>query len=121
MKKPVVLAAVALAFAASAVADGPEPAKKVEKWEYAKLHFRAGKTQGYAKWVTSRTSTEAKDWEGLAAKLKAPAAVKDATEETHQLRVLDALGAQGWELVLERLNSAYLTEVSTFKRRTPAK
>jgi hypothetical protein len=111
-----VLLALLVSFAA-AEEEKPEPARKGERWEYGELHFRRSKKTGYAKAVTSRSTVEAPDWEGLAAKLKAPAAAKDADDTAQRLRVMDAVGDQGWELVGNRSNEESLFEFRSFKRR----
>jgi hypothetical protein len=63
------------------------------------------------RWVTGEGETEADGWEGLATKMKAPAAAKGATPVAHKLKLLNHLGAQGWELV------SSTTTVMTFKRK----
>ena len=50
-------------------------------------------------WVTADAETETSSWEELAKKLKAPAAKKGAPKSADRLRVLNRLGADGWELV----------------------
>jgi len=70
------------------------------------------------RWVTADEEVEVTTWDALAAKVKAPAAKKNATETTHRLRVLNALGADGWELVShQRGEVRSMPEVWTFKRR----
>jgi hypothetical protein len=131
--------AVALASSAAFGADekkaSAEPGAKVgQKWEYAELHFTAAATRiirpalggpggvnpggrvvrmpaTKVSWVTGEGETEADGWEGLATKMKAPAAAKGATPVAHKLKLLNHLGAQGWELV------ASTPTVMTFKRK----
>jgi hypothetical protein len=52
-----------------------------------------------ARWVTGEGETEGEGWEGLAAKLKAPAAAKDAKPALHKVKLMNHLGREGWELV----------------------
>src|SRR5262249_5398843 len=51
------------------------------------------------RWITTEDEVEGNSWDDLAAKLKAPAARKEADKVTHKLRVFNQLGAEGWELV----------------------
>jgi hypothetical protein len=95
-------------FAASAEPE-PEPAPRpAARWQYAELRQQQSavviapdgtRTQGKPafSWSTSSAKVSADGWDEMAKKLKAPAA-KDP-EANHRLRVMDALGAQGWELV----------------------
>src|SRR5436305_1556281 len=116
-----ILGATAIVLSmACASAQEPEPARKGDKWEYGELQYRNGAKLKFAKWVPSRGAVEAEDWEGLASKLKAPAAEKGAKGLTHQLRVMDALGKQGWEVAMYR-DGSQITEIWTFKRRIVAK
>jgi len=70
------------------------------------------------RWVTADEEVEVTTWEALAAKLKAAAAKKNATETTHRYRALNALGADGWELVShQRGETRSMADVWTFKRR----
>ena len=108
--------------------DRPEPARKGDRWEYAELHYtparaaRAAKgawgngpngfggpaqpapaavavTKASVRWITNDGETEGEGWDGLAAKLKAPAAGKDAKAVAHKVKLLNHLGREGWELV----------------------
>jgi hypothetical protein len=126
----------------------PVPADKPVRWEYAELHYVDRGTRGPGggprgpgggdggqpgqlaplpqlaiRWITAEEETEAKSWEDLAAKLKAPAAArKDAKEVTHKLRVFNQLGGEGWELVGQQNGEASFlprTSTWTFKRRMP--
>src|SRR5262249_13083563 len=56
-------------------------------------------TRVTARLVTAEEEIEATSWEELATKLKAPAAQQGAKVAVHKSRVLNHLGAQGWELV----------------------
>lgn len=136
------LLAVALALAVLAGVSwadekkpGPEPGPKVgQRWEYAELHFSAATIRAMrlppganplpggrvapgratpVRWVTAEGETEADSWEALATKLKAPAAARGATPLAHKVKLLNHLGAQGWELV-SGSNTAMI-----FKRKSP--
>jgi len=71
------------------------------------------------RWTTGEEEITFKSWEELADKLKAPAK-KDATVTQHKLRVLNQLGAEGWEMV-EHVGTDGTTGLATwtFKRRLP--
>jgi hypothetical protein len=56
-------------------------------------------TKVTVRWITADDETEAEGWDGLATKLKAPAAGKDAKAATHKVKLLNHLGREGWELV----------------------
>jgi hypothetical protein len=51
------------------------------------------------RWTTAQEEVVTKEWEELADKLKAPAAKKQSPLTVHRLRVLNALSAEGWELL----------------------
>lgn|SRR5262245_30060410 len=50
-------------------------------------------------WETAQEELVTKDWEELADKLKAPAPKKESPVTVHKLWVLNALAADGWELL----------------------
>jgi hypothetical protein len=92
---------------------GGAPAPAVRRGATMKVTFS---------WVTTEGEVEADSWESLATKLKLPAPKKKASDPVHRLRVLNWLGAAGWELVghqsgpgLLRLSSPVNT--LTFKRK----
>jgi hypothetical protein len=68
------------------------------------------------RWITADDEIEAKSWEELGTKIKAPAAKKGAKTEVHRMKVLNYLGSQGWELVSNQSETA-LSSVLTFKRK----
>ena len=69
-------------------------------------------------WITADAEVETKGWDELARKLKATPAKKDATDTVRKLRVLNRLGADGWEVVSHRPNESFSgTEVWLFKRK----
>lgn len=138
------LAVVAgIGFVASQSPAVPLPADKPVKWEYAELIMRStsGRAKGFApadgaqpeqpgqpttpamRWVTSDEEITAKNWEELAEKLKAPAPKKEATAASHKLRVLNQLGADGWEMVGQPPTSTGFSTTTAgswmFKRRAP--
>jgi hypothetical protein len=50
-------------------------------------------------WTTAQEEVVTKEWEELADKLKAPAPKKESPATVHRFRVLNALSAEGWELL----------------------
>jgi hypothetical protein len=68
-------------------------------------------TKATVRWITADGETEGEGWDGLAAKLKAPAAGKDAKPAAHKVKLLNHLGRDGWELVSSD------GSVWTFKRK----
>src|SRR5262245_18516256 len=111
-------------------APAPVPATTTEKWEYAEL--RVGRTtlrapvagqpaqaaQPMIHWVTSDEDMEVHGWEDLATKLKAPEAKMNVSSNTHRMRALNQLGAEGWELLARQpADGVRGSEVLTFKRK----
>jgi sugar phosphate isomerase/epimerase len=115
----------------------PALGDKPVKYEYAELQARmtvarvailpggvapaapaAQPAQGI-RWTTGEDEITFKSWEELAEKLKAPAK-KDATITQHKMRVLNQLGAEGWEMV-SHTGTDGTTGLATwtFKRRLP--
>jgi hypothetical protein len=137
------VATVALGWLILPGSAAPALADKPVRWEYSELHYAPKFIEGggsgiignpaqpgrvipeTVRWITAEEEIEGKSWDELAAKLKAPAAHKDAKETTHKLRVFNQLGTDGWELVgPEKQQSGKLsfrTSVSiwAFKRRVP--
>jgi hypothetical protein len=115
-------------WAAPALGDKPV------KWEYAELKTkrtavppppggavppgtdRVFKTT--LQWSTEPEEIEGKDWKDLADKLKAPALKKEGSTDQEKLRLLNRLGADGWELV-EHQRATTGVENWLFKRRLP--
>ena len=119
----------------------PALADKPPKWEYAELHQRstargfgaakgeneqpqppaAGRTaEPTLRWVTGESEIEAKGWDELATRLKAPVAKKEGTPIGRRVQVLNHLGSDGWELVSTTGGTtATAAAVWTFKRRVP--
>jgi hypothetical protein len=134
---PVAAAVVALASLSGSGAAAPALPDKPVKWEYAELISRstAGrKTVAPAaedappqpalpavRFVTAEEEIPAANWEELAEKLKAAPAKKGSTVNAHRLRVLNHLGAEGWELVSGTGSGPGFGVNSTllFKRRVP--
>jgi hypothetical protein len=137
MRKLIALSAlvaiVTLCWPTSRTSAVPVPTDKPVRWEYAELHSRnnfqgafgqpgklAPVPQTAVRWITVEEEIEATSWEDLAAKLKARGARKDADIQTHKLRVLNQLGADGWELVGQSsAATSSATGIWTFKRRVP--
>jgi hypothetical protein len=120
----------------------PALADKPVRWEYAELHYAPESIEGggsdirgnpqparvipeTVRWIKAEEEIEGKSWDELAAKLKAPAAHKDAKETTHKLRVFNQLGTDGWQLVgPEKQRSGKMSfgasaSIWAFKRRVP--
>ena len=70
------------------------------------------------RWTTGEEEIEAKEWEELGDKLKAPSPKKESPSGVHKLRVLNKLSADGWE-ILDRPAGDPATGVWTFRRRVP--
>jgi hypothetical protein len=69
-------------------------------------------------WITADEEVETTGWEEMAKKLKAPAGKKKASEASHKLRVLNRLGADGWEVIAHRPSESFSgAEVWLFKRK----
>lgn len=120
---------VLAACAAVAAADKPP------KWEYAELVYRPnldwarplkdekGKefpADPVLQWTTGSGNITAKSWTELAEKLKAPVK-KDAEWSLKKVHVLNAIGADGWELVRQEGSTVTSGQTAawTFKRRVP--
>jgi hypothetical protein len=110
------LSSLVLLLAAGLAPGQDRPAR----WEYAELTARTtpARPGGTARdgaevpilpaattvrWTTGDAEVKAQGWDELAAKLNAPGK-KDVT--SHRLRVLNALGAEGWELVSQQAGTA---------------
>jgi hypothetical protein len=75
-----------------------------------------------ANWYTAAGAVEAKEWKDLGDKLRAPGAKDDASPLALRLRVLDRLGADGWEVYEhERPANGFggSTETWMLRRRLP--
>jgi hypothetical protein len=70
------------------------------------------------RWITGDEEVETTGWDAMATKLNAPPAKKNATEASHRLRVLNRLGAEGWEMMAHHPREFVAgEEVWTFKRK----
>lgn len=137
MLRRFVSTAAILVMAATYSPAAPALGDKPVKYEYAELQSRttvariavlpgavapaapaAQPTPGI-RWTTGDEEITFKTWEELADKLKAPGK-KDATVTQQKLRVLNQLGAEGWEMV-EHTGTDGTTGLATwtFKRRLP--
>ncbi|HKB03788.1 MAG TPA: hypothetical protein VKD90_16305 [Gemmataceae bacterium] len=56
-------------------------------------------TESSIRWATAQEEVVTKEWEEMADKLKAPAPKKQSPLTVHRLRVLNALSADGWEML----------------------
>lgn len=119
------------------VAAAPALADKPVRWEYAELKFstkfKAPPGGGdFIKvlsvvWTTADEEIEGRDWDDLANKLKAPASKKEGSSAQQKLRLMNRLGADGWEIVgYKNSEEAFKGpgqlggfEIWTFKRRVP--
>ncbi len=93
----------------------PALGDKAPTWEYAELKAErvftrpgAGGQPGappvppqvVIRWTTAEGEIEEKGWAEMADKLKAPPPKKEGLPATvHKLRVLNRLGADGWEVI----------------------
>jgi hypothetical protein len=94
----------------------PQLGDKPPKWEYAELAFRttparpggvdvngnevpATPATTTIRWITAAGEVEVKSWEELADKLKVTGFKKDGSADLQRIQVLNALGAEGWELM----------------------
>jgi hypothetical protein len=131
-------AVIAALAGGSSGSAAPALGDKPGKWEYAELHvqrtvnaIRILPAPGVApaapapvnltiRWATLDEEVTAESWEQLAEKLKAPPAKKDGGPNVHKLRVLNRLGADGWEMA-EHTGTDGLTSTANwvFKRRLP--
>lgn len=141
------IAGVTACLLASISAAAPNLGDKLPKWEYAELKLMRSFAGGVAiapiapggagavlppaanraqpktavTWATLDGETEAETWEELANKIKAPSLTKEGGSATMQkLRVLNFLGAEGWEIVDHSGGDGVTTNGSwTLKRRVP--
>jgi hypothetical protein len=51
------------------------------------------------RWVTSEAEMDAENWQELAKKMKVALGKKKLSEAMYKMKVLNHLGANGWELV----------------------
>ena len=141
MRQPVVLFAVAAALIGdSSGSAAPALGDKAPRWEYAELHVQrtlavrpllpgavapapvapAAAATLAIRWSTLDEEITAESWEQLAEKLKAPASKKEGTPNVHKLRVLNRLGADGWEMAEHTgTDGTAGTANWVFKRRLP--
>jgi hypothetical protein len=145
MRKMVILSVAALAVtlvlflpsnpAAPALGDKPI------KWEYGELTTKrtvveappapGGKGQGNDHvikttlvWITQTEEFEGDNWKNLADKLKAPPRKDPGSTIQEKLRLMNHLGADGWELIDHQVpwGDAFRgssAESCSFKRRMP--
>ena len=97
------------------------------RWEYCEIEFLRGTSPWFpasasgaggdrVQWSSATASVDARSWRDLAAKMKIEMPEKTASA---RLVVLDALGAQGWELVSATVPTgpAAPSATWTFRRR----
>jgi hypothetical protein len=130
-----VVAALALALLVPRGTSAPALADKPVRYQYAQLRY----TCTYAalpgnpapgappapsvavvsvRWATVDDLVEGKDWANLGDKLKAPAA-KRVGPLAQTLRVLDRLGADGWEVYEHSAPTSGDADTWWLKRRLP--
>jgi hypothetical protein len=131
---------VSLFLAVSPTPAAPALGDKPAKWEYAELNVTRTTNAGLLirpvqpggaapapapvevtiRFATGDEEVTAKSWEELAEKLKTAAAKKEGTPTVHKLRVLNKLGADGWELAEHTgTDGTAGTANWVFKRRLP--
>jgi hypothetical protein len=100
--------------------------EKQAKWEYAELVYRdtsgRGKDGNQAptmtiRWTSGAGELSVNGWEELAGKLKTKFK-KEETASSQKVQMLNALGAEGWELVSQNVGTTMATTL-IFKRRVP--
>jgi hypothetical protein len=135
---PLLLASVGLLGLAGPVSTVPAPTDRpVVKWEYAELTYRrdpghpsrmtpsgtvipAQPDTEVIRWVTADGEIEARGWDNLAERLKAPAFRPGGSAASQRLQLLNHLGGMGWELVARpEPEPGAPTRLMTFKRRVP--
>ena len=140
MRTLVVLTAFCCGFALLQPATQPVIAQEKQapvKWEYAELVYRdttgrpAGKDGNPAgkdgnpmgaptmtiRWTSGAGEFSVNGWEELAGKLKTKFK-KEGTASSQKVQMLNALGAEGWELVSQHVGTTMSTTLM-FKRRVP--
>lgn len=130
MRKFIVLVVCSFTLTQPAIAQ-----EKPVKWEYAELMYRgspgrpAGKdadgnpVEAVAstmsiRWTSKVGEFSVKGWDEMAEKLKI-AFKKEGTAASQKLQMLNALGAEGWELASQHVGTAGASTTLTFKRRVP--
>lgn len=120
--RPFLLAPAVLVVLTPLSPAAPGLPDKPAKWEYAELSYRnvpgrpkttdaegnevpATSPSMTIRWTTAASETTAKSWEELADKLKATGFKKDAPATHQRIQVLNALGAEGWELMEATVSS----------------
>ena len=139
MRQPLALFAVTAALVGgSSGSAAPALGEKAARWEYAELHvqrsvnaIRILPAPGAApaapapvnltfRWSTADEEITAESWEQLAEKLKASPSRKEGTPNVHKMRVLNRLGADGWERAEHTgTDGTTSTANGVFKRRLP--
>jgi hypothetical protein len=140
MRNLILVAVAVVLVASSGGTAAPALGDKAPRWEYAELNVqRTGVVirplplapGGAApaapaavnltiRWSTQDDEVTAESWEQLAEKLKAPASRKEGTPNVHKLRVLNRLGADGWEMAEHTgTDGTAGTANWVFKRRLP--
>jgi hypothetical protein len=115
MRKLAILSTLVLGLFPIVGTTAPTLGDKPPRWEYAELTFERVITRPGAvgqpgaapvpprvviRWSTAEEEFEEKGWEEMADKLKAPPPKKEGSPATvHKLRVLNRLGAGGWEVI----------------------
>lgn len=120
--RPSVLSAALLLIPVTALPAAPALGDKPPKWEYAELTFRnlparpggvdadgkevpATPASVSIRWISPAGEVEAKGWDELAEKLKAPS-LKKGTVAYQKIQILNHLGGEGWELMEQQTSGA---------------
>ena len=130
-----VVAALALGLLVPRGTTAPALADKPVRYQYAQLRYvrtyvapPANPAPGVppvpavavvsVRWATADDLVEGTDWANLGDKLKAPAAKREGAL-TQTLRVLDRLGAEGWEVYEHSSPTTGDLDTWWLKRRVP--
>ena len=117
------LSLTALLLMAALCPAAPALAEKPPRWEYAELTFRSlpGRPKGVdadgneiaavppsmtVKWVSATGEVTTKGWEELAEKLKLLGFKSEGSAALQKIRMLNALGGEGWELMEQHTSSS---------------
>jgi hypothetical protein len=117
------LSLTAFLLTATLGSAAPALAEKPPRWEYAELTFRnlPGRPKGIdadgneiaavppsmtVKWVSGSGEMTVRSWEELAEKLKLLGFKTEGSAALQKIRMLNALGGEGWELMEQQQSTS---------------